>query len=70
MTTTAIALRPIGYVYVDDKPVPFYSTDPEVESIMENVKNSTAVKAIGQMLALRRIRAEAAVKAKERTAAK
>jgi len=74
MTTTTVvptvALRPIGYRSVGDKMVPFYSVDPAVETIMSNVKNSTAVQAIDHLFALKRIRAEAVIKAETSIAAK
>ena len=70
MTVNTIALRPIGYRVTGDRMVPIYSVDPAVEMIMSGIKNGTAARAINHLFALKRIRAEAVIKAKTDIATK
>jgi len=70
MTTNTLALRPIGYRFVEDGVVPLYSMDPEVEGIMSNVKSGLAAKMVNQLFAIRMIRATPKKEAEGKAASK
>jgi len=46
MTANTLALRPIGYRFIGDRIIPFYSVDPGAEGIMSNAKSGSAKKMI------------------------